>query len=220
MAPSRTVIVGGGRVGQRTARVLDDRGHDVVVIERDPDRAEAISDEYIATVIQGDATKPSILTQVDLDRTDVAAALTARTDTNLAVCLAIQRLASGVETVMRVEDERREVYEEWVDEVVFPEAAGARVAANAIEAEVRAVEDLGGSLEVLTIRVAEGAPVAGKSLDAVRLPRGSLVISDAEMDRIAGPETTLESGETYLVAVEPDVSDEVLNLFRGGGNAD
>jgi Trk K+ transport system NAD-binding subunit len=44
---------------------------------------------------------------------------------------------------------------------------------------------------------------------------GSLAVSDAVGRHVTHPETTLDPGETYVVAVEPDVLDEVMNLMRG-----
>jgi trk system potassium uptake protein TrkA len=216
MAPLRVVVAGGGRVGERTARLLDERGHDVIVVEEDPDTVAALSNEYVATVIEGDATRPSILAQAGLDRTDVVAALTGKTGTNLAICLTVDRLTTDVETVMRTERDIGTEYEDLADDVIFTEAAGARAAANAIERDVRTLEDVTGSLDIMELVVAEGAPAAGKALAEVRLPRGSLVVSDADGNRIAGSETVLTPGRTYVVAVEPEVSDEVLNLLRGG----
>ncbi|WP_066413459.1 potassium channel family protein [Halorubrum aethiopicum] len=211
----RIVIAGGGRVGNRVAHILDDRGHDVTVIEQDPDRAEALSDDYVATVIEGDATRPGVLEQADLERADVVAALTSLTGTNLAVCLLVRELAPDTQTVVRTEREPGEEFDRFVDEVIFPERAGARAAVNAIEPDVSALEDVTGTLDILEVHVAEGAPVAGRSLEEVSLPHGSLVVSDAAGDTLAGPETVLHPGESYLVAVEPSVVDEVLNLFRG-----
>jgi trk system potassium uptake protein TrkA len=211
----RIVVAGGGRVGRRVAHILDDRGHDVVVVERDSKKADSISDDYVATVIEGDATRPSVLEQVGLERTDVVAALTSLTGTNLAICMMVRELAPGTQTVVRTDREPGEEFDRFVDEVIFPERAGARAAVNAIEPDVSALEDVTGELDILEVHVAEGAPVAGKSLTDVALPRGSLVVSDAAGDTLAGPETVLQPTESYVVAVEPPVADEVMNLFRG-----
>jgi trk system potassium uptake protein TrkA len=211
----RIVVAGGGRVGRRVAHILDDRGHDVVVVERDSEQADSISDDYVATVIEGDATRPSVLEQVGLERTDVVAALTSLTGTNLAICMMVRELAPSTQTVVRTEREPGEEFDRFVDEVIFPERAGARAAVNAIEPDVSALEDVTGELDILEVHVADGAPVAGKSLTDVALPRGSLVVSDAAGDTLAGPDTELHPGESYVVAVEPAVADEVMNLFRG-----
>jgi trk system potassium uptake protein TrkA len=215
VASLRVVVAGGGRVGERTAELMDDRGHDVVVVEQDPERVEALSDEYIATVIQGDATRPSILEQAGLDRADAVAAMTGRTGVNLATCMVATRLEPGLQTVMRTDREVGDEYDEFVDAVTFPERAGARATANAIERDVRTLTEATGALDILEVRVAEGAPVAGRELADIALPRGSLVVSDAAGDTIAGPETVLEPGQSYVLAVAPDVADEVMNLMQG-----
>jgi trk system potassium uptake protein TrkA len=211
----RVIVAGGGSVGLRTAELLHDRGHSVVLVEPDPVRADRLSDEYVATVIEGDAARPSVLRQAQPERSDVLAALTDDEATNFAVCTAAQRMAE-IRTVMRVSSEPDDLYDEFVDGVVFPERLGARAAVNEIVGEgVRTVEEVFGDVEVLEVEVAEDAPAAGKSLGEVRLPRGSLIVVDYHGNRIGGPETVLEPGERYVVAVEKGVSDEVMNLLRG-----
>ena len=211
----RVVVVGSGRVGLQVTRSLADRGHEVVVIERRSDRSTRLADEYLATVIEGDATRPSVLAQTNPERADVIAALTNTPATNLAVCLLAERLAPDARTVLRTADPE-ENYDEFVDQVVFPEAAGSRLTVNAIVgSEVRSIEESVGALDVLEIEIAPDAPAAGKRLESIRLPEGSLIVSDANGHRIAGPGTELEAGHRYVVATEPAVADEVVNLLRG-----
>jgi len=210
------IIAGGGRVGFQTAEILADRGHDVTIIERDDRIVSDIADQWIATVIQGDATNPDIIEQAGLDRADVIAALTGETGLNLAVCLAAAELTPDIRTVARIDRTGGEAYTRFVDAVVFPERAGSRVAANEIlGSDVQTLADVTGSLDIMLIRVADGAPAAGKALSKVRFPEGTLVVSDANGERIARADTTLTPGSSYVVAVEPDVVDEVMNLMRG-----
>jgi trk system potassium uptake protein TrkA len=210
------IIAGGGRVGFQTAEILADRGHDVTIIERDDRIVSDIADQWIATVIQGDATNPDIIEQAGLERADVIAALTGETGLNLAVCLAAAELTPDIRTVARIDRTGGEAYTRFVDAVVFPERAGSRVAANEIlGSDVQTLADVTGSLDIMLIRVADGAPAAGKALSDVRFPEGTLVVSDANGEQIARADTTLTPGSSYVVAVEPDVVDEVMNLMRG-----
>ncbi|RLM57472.1 TrkA family potassium uptake protein [Halobellus sp. Atlit-31R] len=210
------VIAGGGRVGFQTAELLANRGHDVSIIEPDVDVVDAIADEWVATVIRGDATDPGILAQAKLADADAIAALTGNTGLNLAICMVAQELEPEIRTVTRIESASGEAYTQFVDAIVFPEHAGARLAANEIVgSDVRTLADVTGSLDVMQIRVEEGAPAAGKTLSEVRFPAGTLVVSGDEGERIARPDTTLDPGKRYVVAVEPDVVDEVMNLLRG-----
>lgn len=212
----RIVVVGGGRVGLRTARLLVDRGHDAVIVERNPERCEALSDEYVATIVEGDGTDPEILRQTGLDRTDALVALTNETGQNLTACLLADRLASDdIRTVMRVIDDDEAPYREFVDATIDPERAGGRMAANAVEPGLQALEGVSGSVEIVEITVEEGAPVANRTLSEVAFPRGALVVSDVSTNHIAGPDTELIPGRTYVVAIADGVAGEVVNLMRG-----
>ncbi|NLV14715.1 potassium channel family protein [Haloarcula argentinensis] len=210
------IIAGGGRVGFQTAEILADRGHDVTIVERDERIVSDIADQWIATVIQGDATDPDIIEQAGIERADVIAALTGETGLNLAVCLAARELTPDIRTVARIDRTSGDAYTRFVDAVVFPERAGSRVAANEIlGSDVQTLADVTGSLDIMLIRVADGAPAAGKALTEVRFPEGALVVSDDNGERIARADTTLTPGSRYVIAVEPDVVDEVMNLMRG-----
>lgn len=210
------IIAGGGRVGFQTAELLAARDENVTIIEQDEDRIEEIADAWLATVIQGDASDPGILEQAGIEGADTIAALTELTGLNLAVCLLATRLADGIRTVARVDRETDGSYDQFVDAVVYPEEAGARVAASRTAGdEVRTLSSVTGDIEILEIRVAEGAPAAGRTLAEIAFPAGTLVISDESGSRISKPETTLTPGSQYAVAVEPGVVDEVLQLMRG-----
>ncbi|PSP93127.1 potassium transporter Trk [Halobacteriales archaeon QS_4_62_28] len=211
----RVVIVGSGRTGLRTARLLDDRGHDVVIIERNPERVADIADEHLATVIEGDATNAAILEQADLGRVDVVASMTDTMGTNFTVCTLAAEIAPDIRTVMRSVYETTSEYAEYVDEIVFPEQAGARATVNAVERDIQSLEETTAQIELLEIRVAPGAPVANRALADIRLPEGSVVISDIEQAEIASAESVLRPGQTFVVAVEPAVAEEVRQLFRG-----
>jgi trk system potassium uptake protein TrkA len=213
----RVVVVGSGRTGLRTARLLAGRGHDVVIVERNPDRVADLAAGRRVSVIEGDATDPAILRQADLDRADVVAAMTDTMGTNFTVCRLAERVNPDLHTVMRSVIEDAGDYADLVDEVVFPERAGARVAVNAIEADgdVRSVEDTAARIEVLEVRVAPGAPVADHRLSDVGLPDGCVVVSNVERTTVVRADTTLRPGETYVIAVDPHEADRVRQLFRG-----
>ena len=210
------IVAGGGRVGFQTAELLANRGHDVTIVETEERVVSEIADEWVATVIEGDATDPDIIEQAGIDRADAIAALTGETGLNLAVCLAALELQPEIRTVARIDRAAAESYTRFVDAILFPERAGARVAANEIVgSDVQTLVDMTGDLEIMLVRVAEGAPAAGKRLADVRLPAGALIVSDDDGNRIARSDTTLTPGSRYVVAIEPDVADEVMNLMRG-----
>ncbi len=216
-AEQHAIIVGAGRVGRRTARVLDDYGHGVYLIERDAETVDRVVGRRTGVVIEGDATDPAILRQADPERADILAALTGDGSTNFAVCAAARHLADDVRTVARVDDpDRGDDPAAFVDEVVYPERAASKAVVNRIqENDVRTLEDVTGDLDVLDVRVDPRSPAAGKQLSDVLLPEGSHVIADADGTEVARPETTLEPDRRYLVAAEPGVADDVHKLLVG-----
>lgn len=211
----RVVIVGSGRTGLQTARRLDERGHEIVIIERNPDRVQDLVDERVAAVIEGDATNSEVLRQAGLDKADVLVSMTDTMGTNFSVCTLATEINPEIRTVMRSVYETTEDYAKFVDDIVFPERAGARATVNAVEDGIQTLEETSAKVELLEVRIAPTAPVAGRTLADVNLPKGSIVISDIEQTQIATADTELRPGQTYVIAVESGVADEVRQLFRG-----
>lgn len=212
----RFVIAGGGRVGLQTAENLTERGHEVLLIERDGDRVEELSEAYLGPVIHGDATRQSILKQADLPDADAIAALTDETETNTEICMTAHYLAPSIRTLARSETRTEQEHDEVVDATLLPQSLGGDHAADMLtRKEIRTLVFPTADLDIVELTVAESAPVAGHRLDEVALPAGSLLISTSDREALAGPETMLEPSEQYILAVESDVVDEVVNLFRG-----
>jgi trk system potassium uptake protein TrkA len=213
--PLRVIIVGGGRVGFRAGRLLDGYGHEVVVVEKDPDRCEEIA-EYFPIVIEADATLPPVLRQADPAASDTIAALTEDGATNLAVCLAAQRMNESLYTVLRTDTETRREYGELVDSVVYPEAAGARLIANDIVGNApRVLNALTGDLEILHVVVGDDAPIVDERLADADLPSGCLLITDVDAGHVARADTVIEANQQYTIAADPDILGEVMDHFSG-----
>lgn len=143
----------------------------MVLIEPDEQRVAELSDAYVGPVIHGDATRPSILTQADLDDADAIAALTDDTSANLAICMEAQHLNPAIQTLARADTQRNEEYEEVVDATLLPKYLGGDYAADMLTGEdVRTLVYPTSDLDIIEISVAESAPVAGRRLDEIALP--------------------------------------------------
>ncbi|MDB2224900.1 TrkA family potassium uptake protein [Halorubrum ezzemoulense] len=212
----RFVIAGGGRVGLQTAENLTEQGHEVLLIEVDADRVEKLSDAYLGPVIHGDATEQSILRQADLRNADAIAALTDETETNTDICMTAHHLAPAIRTLARSESRTEQEHGEVVDATLLPQSLGGDHAADMLTGEeIRTLVFPTADLDIIEVTVSESAPVAGRRLDEIALPAGSLLISTSDRESLAGPDTLLEPSEQYILAVESDVVDEVVKLFRG-----
>ena len=85
-------------------------------------------------MIEGDGSDPDVLGAADPEEADVVAALTNDTDVNLAVCERAREVAPEARTILRIARDGEQAYGHRgiVDDVVYPAAAGARVAVERI----------------------------------------------------------------------------------------
>ncbi|MFC5365674.1 potassium channel family protein [Salinirubrum litoreum] len=216
----RFVIIGAGRVGLRTARVLREEDHEVVLVERDVDRVErARSDDF--EVIQGDGSREDILAQADLESADALGALTSDLNTNFAACMIAKH--HGCRTVMRIDEEYREdiyqKYAEEVDEIVYPERLGAIGAKNALlGGSIRAIADIAQHLQVVLLTVSEDSPMAGYNLTEVALPAQARILAFGKHEQPMGiplPDDSLDVGDRVAVLADFSVLEDVRRLIVG-----
>ena len=102
------VVVGAGRIGFHLAQKLIQDKHIVTVIEKDKARAEGISQNLDAMVIQGDGCEPRYLEDAQVRRADVIAAVTADDEDNLIICQLAKEVFGVRRTVARVNNPRNE----------------------------------------------------------------------------------------------------------------
>jgi len=214
------VIVGYGRVGTRTARILDSEGHEVIIVERDLDKVERIEEEGFETV-HGDGNDESVLESAGLDDTDAIAGLTGDLNTNFAACMIGKE--HGCRTVLRIdEDYREEIYEKYaadVDEIIYPERLGAAGAKTALlGGNFNVLADLTERLSVASVTVPDDSPVIGERVVALELPGDARIYahgSDHEAMTIPLPRTTLSAGDTVAVMASPETLDDVRASLKG-----
>jgi trk system potassium uptake protein TrkA len=85
--PMRVACVGAGEITVKTAEILIDRGHQVVIIEDDKARIDDLSDLLDCSFLQGDGSSPAILKEVDPKGTDVLFCLTDKDQHNIIASL-------------------------------------------------------------------------------------------------------------------------------------
>ena len=216
----RFVIIGSGRVGLRTARVLREEGHEVTLVERDATKAERARNDGF-DVIEGDGSRESVLEEADLESADAVGALTGDQNANFAACMVAKHY--GCRTVLRIdEDYREDIYRKFaseVDEVVYPERLGAIGAKNALlGGNIRAIADIAQSLQVVELTITDDSPVKGYSISELSLPANSRILAfgkrDESMD-IPLPDDSLEVGDRLAVLADFEVLGDVRQILVG-----
>lgn len=99
----RAVIIGSSTLSLMTARILLKRGHEVVIIEKNKEQIESLSDSLDCGILNGDGSKPAILKETDPATTDVLFCLTGNDQTNIIASL-VGRSLGFKRVVTRIED--------------------------------------------------------------------------------------------------------------------
>ena len=214
------LIVGAGRVGMRTARVLREQGHEAVIVEADEQRVRRLESEGF-DVVHGDGADEETLLARDLEPVDGLAALTGDLLVNVVACMVGKH--HGCRTVMRVDDDDREYpvrkYSADVDEVIYPERLGAIAAKNAlVGGNVRAVADIAQNLQLVQLTVPQESPMRGYSLSEIELPADARMLAFGKADgRLAlpDPDRSLEVGDRVVVIADFGVLREVEQILVG-----
>ncbi|WP_433625070.1 potassium channel family protein [Halomicrococcus sp. NG-SE-24] len=216
----RFVIVGAGRVGLRTARVLREEGHEVVLVENRETAAEKARKEGFS-VVEGDGSSEDSLAHTGLESADAIAGLTGDLNVNFAACMIGKH--HGCRTVMRIdEDYRADIYHKFaddVDEVVYPERLGAAGAKTALlGGDFNVIADLTEQLQLTTLRVPDDSPVVDERVVAVDLPRDARIYAHGragERMTIPLPTTSIEAGDRVALIATRDAVPAVRDRLQG-----
>ncbi len=216
----KVLIVGVGRVGMRTARVLHEEGHDVVAIDIDEAKVERCRQIGIET-IEGDAASDAVLETLDLADFDAVAALTGDLNVNFAVCTVGNH--HGCRTVIRIDDDyREEIYRRYaddVDEVVYPERLGAAGAKTALlGGTFHVIADLAEELQMLSVTIEASSPAVGQRISELDLPNGARIYAHGPEDapmQIPLPGTEIDAGDRVAVIADRDTAAAVNDALAG-----
>ncbi|HEY9148042.1 MAG TPA: TrkA family potassium uptake protein [Gammaproteobacteria bacterium] len=99
----RAVLIGAGSLGVMTARLLLRHRHEVVLIDSDKSRLDAVAEELDCGLICGDGSKPALLREADPEHTQYLFCLTNNDQTNILASL-VGRSLGFARTVTRIED--------------------------------------------------------------------------------------------------------------------
>lgn len=219
------VIGGAGAVGQKIAEFLGKEGHDIVIIDVDPEACGA-AQALDCMVIQGNAAASDILQDAGIAKADVFYAVTSHDEVNLAAA-AIAKSHGAHRVIARVNSldlmqqaESREFRPIGVDVAVSPDL----VAATKI---VRLIE-FPGILEIDAFKVSElrlveagvesASPAAGRPVKELGLPKGMNLVAifrGAEVI-IPGGDDVIHRGDHVVVLVEtPGLLVQVQETFGG-----
>ena len=214
----RVAIAGAGNVGLFIATDLQAAGHDVLLIEKDPDLVARLSPTVDVKWFVADACEVSSLHAAGLADVDVVVAATGDDEDNLVVSLLAKQEFAVPRVVARVNHPKNE----WL----FNEAWGVDVSVSTphlLTALVEEAVSVGSLVRLLQfedarlveVTLAEGSPAIGKQIMELGVPRDATVVAVIRERHVIVPrgETTLQGGDEVLLLVTTEAEEDVRRLL-------
>ena len=219
----RVLIIGAGRAGRALVKMFDKQGVQVKIIDKDRERCQLVAGMLSDGIaICGDGTDIDLLLEEGVAEADVVVCLTEDDKLNLMLALLARHLSNNrTKTVVRV---ARNEYVELMEKVGVDIVLSARllsaseVLAFARRGGVVSVSLLEGArAEAVEVIVQPGAPVAGKKLMDVKLPRECLVCAYVRGNEanIPNGNTVLQPGDRTILFIQTKFSQKVIKYFKG-----
>jgi trk system potassium uptake protein TrkA len=221
----RIVVAGAGNIGRHLAHDLNNRGHQVTVIEQDPvvlDRAQ--QDAPGVTFILGDACEPWVLDKAEVRTCDVIVAATGDDEDNLVTSLLSKQEYGVPHVVARVNHPKNEwlFNETWgVDVPMSPPHVLTALVEEAVTVGdlVRLFKLERGQVTLVELTIDEAAPIAERPLYELRLPQDSAIVAILRRGHVVipQPETQLVPGDEVMAIATPEAEEQLRAALLGEG---
>ncbi len=203
------LIAGGGKVGYQLGRTLIQKGEEVLILEKRPQRYQFLHDELGENVLLGDACEIRTMIRVGLERADLVVAVTGDDEDNLVICQVAKRWFGVPRAIGRVNNPHNEEIFRLlgVDETI----SATRLMFQLIEQEVstREVVPLSlmrkGDLEVVEVELPASSPALRKPVRKLHLPPGCLLtaVVRGNQSQVVTGETVLRERDRVVALTEP-----------------
>lgn len=106
----RIIIVGCGKVGRTLVEQLSQEGHDITIVDRDGQKAQALANLYDIMGVQGNGASYGVLKEAGIETADLLIAVTQSDELNLLCCTVGKQVANCAAIArVRTPDYSREV---------------------------------------------------------------------------------------------------------------
>lgn len=211
------IIVGGGAIEKNLASLLSHEGNDVVLIEKDDEKAKKVAETVDCLVIWGDATNSDILRDAKIESADGIAILTNDDNSNMMICQLAKRF--NVESVVvRVNDPaKRELFIPLqITAAISPTSALVSYFKNAlVKGSSRSIMSLAnGKAEIMELPIPE--EFDGKKVEEIGMSkdvRVGCIYRNGEV-LIAHGKVVLNKGDIITIIARTDAIKEAFKTFK------
>lgn len=218
----RVAIAGAGNVGTYIAADLKEAGHEVMVIEQNPDLVARLRKGLDVKWVIADACEVSSLHRAGLADVDVVVAATGDDEDNLVISLLAKQEFAVPRVVARVNHPANQ----WL----FNETWGVDVSVSTphlLTALVEEAVSVGSLVRLLQfqdarlveVTLADVSPAVDVPLAELGVPRDATIVAIVRDRHVIVPrgETMMQAGDEVLALVTPETEEAVKALLVGGG---
>jgi trk system potassium uptake protein TrkA len=197
---NRVLVVGGGRLGYRLARNLEERGVYCKIIEKKADRCAMLAEGLNKSIVLcGDGSDQGLLAEENIQDMDVAITLTDDEETNILASLLAKRMGAK-ESITKVS---KFSYFPLMKAIGIEQVVSTRLSAiNTILQHIRRGKVLssiaikGEQAEIMEALALETSEIVDKPLKKISFPKGAIVVGIIRREDIIIP-----TGESVI---QPD----------------
>ena len=99
----KIIIAGTGKVGRTVAAVLSEEGHDVTIIDNDPETVFSVSNDLDVICVEGNAADPETLREAGVDSADLLLTATEKDEVNMVCGIAAHHMGAK-HVIARIRD--------------------------------------------------------------------------------------------------------------------
>jgi trk system potassium uptake protein TrkA len=215
------VIVGCGRVGSGLARIIEDRGHSVAIVDKDPRAFRRLHSGFQGKQVIGVGFDRERLEEAGIHDADAVAAVTSGDNSNILIAR-VARETFGIDRVVaRIYDPRRAIIYErlGIPTIATVQWTIDRVVRRLIP-EAEESDWIDPSAGVVLVEREVAASWAGRPLGDIEIPGVARAVAVARMGtaQIATPDLVTQDGDlVYLAVAIGHVSD--IDKRLGGAQA-
>lgn len=130
----KIVIMGCGRVGAELAAMLDDEGHDVTILDREPDSFRRLPPGFGGQRQVGNGIDQEVLDRIHVSEAEAFIAVTQGDNRNVMAAQMAKHIFGVPKVICRIYDPiREEIYHGLGVETISPTKVGARLLKEALE---------------------------------------------------------------------------------------
>ena len=215
----RALIVGGGRIGFRLARLLEEHSIYCKIIERNPDRCTYLAERLNKSIVLcGDGSDQELLSEENIQDMDIVITLTQDEETNILASLLAKRMGAR-KAITRIS---KFSYFPLTDAIGIEQVVSPRLSAiNTILQHIRkgkvlsAISIKGEQAEVIEAVALETSGIVEKPLRDISFPKGAMVagIIHGEMIIIPTGDSVIQPDDRVIIFARKEAISKIEKIL-------